>query len=269
MKAWIPAAALFQRGHGEFSGVSDMAHIDPSAVLGAGCTVYPFAFIGPRARVGEGCTLFPGAYAGEDCVIGKGSVLYPGAVVLAGVSLGDDCVLGAGAVIGTDGFGFARMDGVMRKVPQIGTVRLADRVDIGANACVDRATLGATSIGADSKLDNLVQIGHNVSLGEQCLIISQVGIAGSTKAGDRVTMAGQAGIAGHLNIGNDVTIGPQSGVGKDIPAGMTGGGTPFMDGRDFLRVAVITPKLPELQRRIQTLEKELAALKALVAGNGE
>ena len=263
------AASFFERKGSEFSGISPAACIDPSASLGEGCAVYPFAFVGPRAVLGANCVLYPGAYVGEDCAIGANCVLYPGAVVLAGVTLGEACVLNAGAVIGTDGFGFARMEGRMRKIPQIGSARLGDRVDVGANACVDRATLGATSIGNDSKLDNLVQIGHNVSLGEQCLIISQVGIAGSTKVGDRVTMAGQAGIAGHLTIGNDVTIGPQAGVPKDIPNGVTGSGTPFMEGRNFMRSAVLIPKLPELQRRIHTLEKELEALKALVVDGGE
>ncbi len=258
------ASALFVRKQGEFSGISEQAVIHPTAVLGEGCVVHPFAHIGPRARLGAGCVLFPGAYIGEDCVLGKGCVLYPHAVVLAGVTLGDACVLHSGAVLGTDGFGFTRVAGTMQKVPQIGTVTLADGVDVGANACIDRSTLGSTSIGKDTKLDNLVQIGHNVTLGEQCLIISQVGIAGSTKVGDRVTMAGQAGIAGHLTIGDDVTIGPQAGVPKDIPAGVTGSGAPFMEGRTFMRSAVLIPKLPEMQRRIQQLEKELAALKEFV-----
>ena len=268
-QAFAGAAFLFQRKHGEFSGISPLASIDPTATLGLECTVYPFAFVGPRAAIGEGCVLFPGVYVGEDAVIGNNSILYPGAVVFAGVTLGESCVLNAGAVIGTDGFGFVRMDGKMQKIPQIGTVHLADRVDVGANACVDRATLGATRIGQDSKLDNLVQIGHNVTLGEQSLIIAQVGIAGSTKVGDRVTMAGQVGLAGHLNIGNDVVIGPQSGVPKDIADGVTGGGTPFVEGRTFLRVASIIPKLPELQRRVVSLEKELADIKALIAGSIE
>ena len=266
------AATFFERKHGEFSGISGQASIDSTAELGEGCTVYPFVFIGPRTRIGEDCVLFPGAYVGEDCIIGKSCTLYPGAVVLAGISLGDNCVLNAGSVIGTDGFGFARMGGKMQKIPQIGTVHLADGVDVGANTCIDRATLGATSVGADTKLDNLVQIGHNVSLGEQCLVISQVGIAGSTKVGDRVTMAGQTGIAGHLKIGNDVTVGPLSGVGQDIPDGITGGGIPFMEGRTFLRVLTSTPKLPELFRRVKALEKELDEMKALVAslsGNTE
>jgi UDP-3-O-[3-hydroxymyristoyl] glucosamine N-acyltransferase len=149
----------------------------------------------------------------------------------------------------------------MQKVPQIGSVKLDRGVDVGANTCIDRSTLGYTRIGADTKLDNLVQIGHNVSLGEQCLIISQVGIAGSTKVGDRVIMAGQAGIAGHLTIGDDVTIGPQAGVPKNIASGVSGSGTPFIEGRNYMRSTVLIPRLPELYRRIQQLENELKTLR--------
>ncbi len=258
------AASLFVRRQGEFQGVSELAVLHPTAELGLNCTLHPHAHIGARSRLGANCTLFPGVYVGEDCVLGERCVLYPNAVILAGVILGDDCVIHAGAVIGTDGFGFQRVDGTMQKVPQIGTVRLDAGVDVGANSCIDRSTLGATHIGAESKLDNLVQIGHNVSLGKQCLIISQVGIAGSTKVGDRVTMAGQAGIAGHLNIGDDVTIGPQAGVPKDIPAGVVGSGTPFMESRAFMRSAVLIPKLPDIQRRIQRMEQDLNSLRELM-----
>lgn len=258
------AAALFVRKPDASQGLSELALIHPTADIAEGCAVHPYAHVGARSRLGEGCILFPGAYVAEDCVLGPGCVLYPNAVVLAGVSLGASCVLNPGAVVGTDGFGFARMDGVMQKIPQIGTVVLADGVDVGANTCIDRSTLGATFIGKDSKLDNLVQIGHNVSLGEECLIISQVGIAGSTKVGDRVTMAGQAGIAGHLHIGDDVVIGPQAGVAKDIPAKTQGSGSPFMESSTYLRSAVMLSKLPELTKRVQRLEKELDAMKELL-----
>jgi UDP-3-O-[3-hydroxymyristoyl] glucosamine N-acyltransferase len=259
------ASALFARPQGEFSGISQDARIDPTALLGKDCTVYPFAFVGPRARIGEQSTLFPGVYVGEDCLLGARCLLYPGSVVLSGVSLGDDCVLGAGAVLGTDGFGFARLDGQMRKIPQIGSVRLDSGVDVGANSCIDRAALGVTAIGKDSKLDNLVQIGHNVTLGEQCLLIAQVGIAGSSSVGDRATIAGQAGIAGHLCLGDDVTIGPQAGVAQDIASGTTGGGSPFMSRELFLRCAVLAPKLPELYQRTRRLEQELATLRDRLA----
>ena len=259
------AASFFVRKPETFTGVSELAVVHPTAEIGEGCAVHPHAHVGARTRLGPGCVLFPGVYVAEDCVLGPGCMLHPNAVVLAGVTMGASCVINPGAVIGADGFGFARMNGVMQKIPQIGTVTLADGVDVGANTCIDRSTLGATCIGKDSKLDNLVQIGHNVSLGEQCLIISQVGIAGSTKVGDRVTMAGQAGIAGHLTIGDDVTIGAQAGVPQDIPAGVTGSGNPFTDSRIYMRNLVLLPKLPELNKRVRQLEKELAGMKELLA----
>lgn len=261
------AAALFVRRESGFSGVSPLAVIHESATLGEGCTIHPHVHVGARTVLGAGSVLFPGVYVGEDCELGEGCVLYPNSVVLSGVIMGRACMLQPGAVLGTDGFGFVRTAGQMQKIPQIGTVHLADGVDVGANSCIDRSTLGATSIGKDSKIDNLVQIGHNVVLGEQCLIISQVGIAGSTKVGDRVTMAGQAGIAGHLNIGDDVTIGPQAGVPKDIQAGTTGSGSPFMEGKTYMRHTVLSPKIPEMHRRILQLEKELAAVKELLAAH--
>ena len=258
------AGTFFIRRQGLDCGISPLASVDPTARPAENVTVHPFAFVGARAGIGSGTRIFPGAYVGEDCVIGSNCTIYPNAVLMAGVEIGDNCTINAGAVLGTDGFGFAMMGGKMQKIPQIGTVSLAPGVDLGANACIDRATLGATSIGKDTKIDNLVQIGHNVTVGENCLLISQVGIAGSTKVGDRVTMAGQVGVAGHLDIGDDVVIGPQAGVPKDIPAGTTGSGTPFMEGRTFMRNAVLQPKLPELSRRVQELEKELARLKTLL-----
>ncbi|MDR2488385.1 MAG: UDP-3-O-(3-hydroxymyristoyl)glucosamine N-acyltransferase [Desulfovibrio sp.] len=259
------AASFFVRKPEPFTGVSELAVVHPTAEVGKGCAIHPHAHVGARSSLSPGCVLYPGVYVGEDCAIGPDCVLYPNAVILAGVTLGAACVINAGAVIGTEGFGFVRADGAMRKIPQIGTVVLADGVDIGANTCVDRSTLGATRIGKESKLDNLVQIGHNVSLGEHCLIISQVGIAGSTKVGDRVTMAGQAGIAGHLSIGDDVTVGPQAGVPKDIPQGVSGSGSPFMESGTFMRAAVLLPKLPELDKRIRRLEKKLAGMEQLLA----
>ncbi len=255
------AAALFVRKQGEQTGLSPLACVHPTARLGEDCAVYPYVFIGPRARIGNRCTLFPGVYVGDDCVIGDDCVLYPHAVLMAGVEMGDRCILHSGSVLGTEGFGFTRAAGAVQKIPQIGAVVLGDGVDVGANTCIDRATLGATRVGRDTKIDNLVQLGHNVEVGEQCFLISQVGVAGSTRVGDRVTMAGQVGVAGHLRIGDDVTIGPQAGVPKDIPDGVSGSGTPFMERRTFMRNLVLQPKLADMHRRLQQLEKELSRLR--------
>ena len=258
------AVALFARPQGSFSKASEQSLIHADAVVDEGCTVYPFVYIGPRARIGAGTVLFPGCYVGEDCVLGDGCIVYPNEVLMAGTVLGKGCIVHAGAVLGADGFGFARTGAGILKIPQIGTVAVGDDVEIGANTTIDRAVLGTTSVGNSTKIDNLVQVGHNVTVGKECFLVAQVGISGSTKVGDRVTMAGQAGISGHLTIADDVTIAPQSGVARDIAKGATCGGTPCVDGRTFLRTAIIMPKLPDMYRRIGQLEAELAELKSLL-----
>ncbi len=259
------AVGLFARPQGSFSKTSEQSLIHQDAVLGTGCTVYPFVFIGPRAVIGAGSVLFPGCYIGEDCKVGEGCILYPNVALMAGTVVGKGCIVHPGVVLGADGFGFARAGGGVQKIPQIGTVRIGDDVEIGANTTIDRAVLGATSVGDGTKIDNLVMIGHNVSVGKQCFIVSQVGISGSTKVGDRVTMAGQAGLSGHITIGNDVTIGPQSGVVRDIADGVTCGGSPCVEGRTFMRTVAVMPKLPDMYKRLGQLEAELAELKRLLA----
>ena len=260
------AVALFSSPQGSFSGISGQAFIHPDAEVDDTCAVYPFAYIGARARIGKGTSIFPGCYVGEDCVIGAECLVYPHAVLMAGTVLGDRCIIHAGAVLGADGFGFSRQDGVIRKIPQIGAVHVGNDVEVGANTTIDRAVLGATQVGEGTKIDNLVQLGHNVRVGKGCLVVSQVGVSGSTRIGDHATLAGQVGIAGHLAIGNNVTIGPQSGVAKDIPDGMTCGGSPCVDGRTFMRTLAVMPRLPDMYKRIGKLEAELDALQQLLAG---
>lgn len=267
--AFARAVALFASPQGEFAGVSPLASIHPDAVLGEDCDVAPFAHIAARARLGRGCRIFPGVYVGEDCELGEGCILYPNAVLMAGTRLGRDCVLQPGAVLGAEGFGFARTPEGIHKVPQIGRVMAGDRVEVGANSAVDRAALSATVIGDGTCIDNLVQVGHNVRLGRDCLIVSQVGISGSTHVGDNVTMAGQVGVAGHLSIGSGVTIGPQAGVAKDIPEGQTVGGTPTVDYGTYLRTLSLMPRFPELFKRLSRLEKELEKLTGEPHGKGE
>lgn len=258
------AVALFAKPQGSFSGVSDKAFIDDTATLGANITVYPFAYIGPRVVIGEGSVVFPGCYIGEDCVLGGGCTLYPNAVLYAGTKLGKGCIVHAGAVLGADGFGFVRTPFGIQKIPQIGTTGLGDNVEVGANTTIDRAVLGVTAIGDATKIDNLAQIGHNVVIGKECFIVSQVGISGSAKIGDKSTLAGQVGVAGHLSIGNNVTIGPQSGVAHDIADNTTCGGSPCVDGKTYLRTLAVMPKLPDMHKRLRRLEDELADLKKLL-----
>lgn len=253
--------ALFAKPQGSFSGVAELAFIHSEAKLGENVTVYPFAYIGPRSVIGAGSVIYPGCYIGEDCALGENTTLYPNAALMAGTVLGKNCVVHPGAVLGADGFGFARTPFGIQKIPQVGSVALGDNVEFGANAAVDRAVLGTTSIGNGTKVDNLVQIGHNVTIGKESFIVSQVGISGSTKIGDRATLAGQVGIAGHLTIGNDVTIGPQSGVARDIPDNTTCGGTPCVDGKTFMRTLAVMPKLPDMHKRLRQMENEIKELK--------
>ncbi len=258
--------ALFARPQGCFSGRSDAARVAGDADVADDCVIYPFVFIGSGAVIGAGTVIFPGCYIGEQCRIGKQCVLHPNAVLLAGTILGDRVMVNAGAVLGSEGFGFAPTEKGLMKIPQIGHVEIGDDVEIGANTTIDRAVLNATSIGNGTKIDNLVQVAHNVRIGKHCVLVGQVGIAGSTQLGDGVTLAGQAGIAGHLQIGDGATIGPQSGISKSIPAGAVVGGTPGMDRNTFLRTMTLLPKLPDLARRISALEKELDHLKEQLGG---
>lgn len=256
------ALALFAAPQGAWRGVSPLASIDPTASLAEDVTVYPFAFIGPRAVIGAGSVIFPGCYVGEDCRIGSGTTLYPNAVLMAGVEVGDRCIIHPGAVLGADGFGFARTETGIEKIPQVGRVSLGDGVEVGANSAVDRAALDATRVGSGTKIDNLVQIGHNVRIGQNSLIVSQTGVSGSTRIGSNCTLAGQVGVAGHLHIGDNVTLGPQAGVAKDIPANRIMGGSPAVDQGTYMRTLALMPRFPELFRRLSSLEKALAAQNA-------
>lgn len=263
------AIGLFAVPQGSFAGISPLAFIHPDAELDEGCTVYPFAYIGPHAHLGQGCAIFPGCYIGEDCLLGKNCLLYPNAVLMAGTVLGDGCVLQPGAIIGAEGFGFVRTPQGIRKIPQIGRAELGDRVEIGVNTAIDRAALSSTRIGSGTCIDNLVQVGHNVRMGKDCMIISQVGISGSTHIGDNVTMAGQVGVAGHLHIGDNVTVAPQAGIAKDLGPNQVVGGSPAVDQGTYLRTLTLMPRFPELFKRLSSVEKELETLRSLVGTPGD
>ncbi len=255
---------LFAKPQGSFSGISEQAAVHAEAVLGQGCTVYPFCYIGARAKLGKNVTVFSGCYVGEDAEIGDESIIYPNCSVMAGVIIGKRCILNAGAVLGSDGFGFVPGAAGIEKIPQIGIVRIGNDVEIGANTTIDRATLGETSIGDGTKIDNLVMLAHNVQVGKYTMLVSQTGIAGSTKVGDRVVMAGQAGVSGHIEIGDGAVVGPKTGVAKSIPAGESIFGMPPMNSRQYLRFMAVAPKLPEIPRQLKKLEEEVARLKKML-----
>ncbi len=249
---------MYAKKQGFYKGVSPQAYIHESAKLGENCIVYPFVTIGENAVIGDNTELFSGVYIGENVTIGSRCTFYPNAVVMADTQIGNDCVFQAGSVIGGDGFGFIRVGDAIQKIPQIGKAVIQDKVEVGANSCVDRAALDKTQIGKGSCLDNLVQIGHNVNVGENNLIIAQVGIAGSTTTGKNVTLAAKAGIAGHLHIGANATVAPISGVGKDIPENAVVGGIPAVDQGTYMRTVTLMPKFPEMYKRLSALEKKVA-----------
>lgn len=238
--------------------------IHPSAVVAASAVIDATAHIGPQCVVGERVRIGPGAVlqslvsVGDDCVIGEASRLFPNVTVYPRSVLGRRVRIHSGSVIGADGFGYVFDQGQHRKVPQVGQVILHDDVEIGACVTIDRAALGATVLGRGTKVDNLVQIAHNVTIGEHCIVVSQVGIAGSTKVGNYVTIAGQAGLAGHLRIGDRVTIGAKAGVMNHIPEGQSWLGAPARPDRDMKRQLIAIERLPDLVRRVQELERKLA-----------
>jgi UDP-3-O-[3-hydroxymyristoyl] glucosamine N-acyltransferase len=260
---------LFAKPQGCFSGVSELAFVHEEAVVDARAAIAPFAYIGRGTRVEAGVRIFAGSYVGEDCVIGEDTTIYPNCSLMAGTVVGKRVILHAGTVLGSDGFGFAQAASGMTKFPQIGRTVIEDDVEIGANTTIDRAALGETRVGQGTKIDNLVQLGHNVRVGRNCIIVSQVGIAGSTSLGDGVILAGQVGVAGHIHLGDGCRIGAKSGVGKDVPPKTDLSGIPVMPHGSFLRASAIIPKLPEMKRRLSKLEKELAALREELANKGE
>jgi UDP-3-O-[3-hydroxymyristoyl] glucosamine N-acyltransferase len=255
------AVNFFARPQGWANGVSPLAQIDPTAQVDPTATLYPFVVVGPRSVIGPRSVLFPGVYVGEDCQVGADCRLAPHVSLMAGTILGDRVIIHAGAVLGSDGFGFAPSTAGVVKFPQIGRVVVEDDVEIGANTTIDRAALGETRIGAGTKIDNLVQLGHNVQVGKQCMLVAQVGIAGSTTLGNGVVLAGQVGVAGHIHLGDGCRIGAKSGVGQDVPPGTDMSGIPAMPHATFLRVSQIAPKLPQWRRRLSRLEKEVEALR--------
>jgi UDP-3-O-[3-hydroxymyristoyl] glucosamine N-acyltransferase len=216
-------------------GISPKASIAPSARLGANVAVAHFVTIGENVVIGNNVTIFQGTSIEADSAIGDDCIVYPNVVIYDGTRIGRRCIIHAGVVIGSDGYGFAMHDGKHHKIPQIGIVRIEDDVEIGAGTTIDRAALGETVIGEGTKIDNLVQIGHNVKIGKHCLLVSQVGIAGSTELGDYVSVAGQSGFSGHLKIGNRVQVAAKSAVLADVPDDAKVMGSPALPFNEFAR----------------------------------
>jgi len=255
--AFAKALTLFFPEPTRPPGIHSSAVVAPTAQVDAAAYVGPNCVIGERARIGAEVVLHAGDFVGDDCQLGAGSVLFPNVTLYPRTELGQRVRIHSGTVIGADGFGYVLDAGAHRKVPQIGNVVLGDDVEIGANVTIDRGALKPTVIGRGTKIDNLVQIGHNVQIGEHCLVISQAGIAGSCELGNYVILAGQAGISGHLKIGNQVTVSAQSGVMHDIPAGEKWLGSPAQPDKQTKRQMLAIQRLPELVRRVAKIEKQL------------
>jgi UDP-3-O-[3-hydroxymyristoyl] glucosamine N-acyltransferase len=237
------------------------AHVEPTAELGENVSVYPHVYVGKNSKVGDRSVLLPGVFLGDLVEVGNDCVLHPNVVVGDRCRLGNKVTLHAGVVIGSDGFGYAGIGDQRIKIPQVGVVEIEDNVEIGANSTIDRATLGRTLVRRGAKIDNLVQIAHNVIVGENSVIAAQAGIAGSTKLGKNVTLAGQVGVVNHIEIGDGATIGPQSGVPQSVPPGaLLSGGIGVAPHHQWLKVMTLLPELPKLWHLVRTLEKQVAQL---------
>jgi len=243
------------------TGIDPLAFVSPKATIGQDVFVGAFACIGDGAVIGDGTQIYPHAVIGDGVKIGKGCLIYPNVTIYQGCQLGNNVTIHAGSVIGADGFGFAPNVGGYEKIPQIGIVIIEDNVEIGANTCIDRSTMGQTVIHQGVKLDNLIQVAHNCEIGENTVMSAQVGIAGSTKVGSWCMFGGQVGVAGHITVGDHVNLGAQSGVPSSLKANQTLIGTPPMEPTPYFKSQAIFRRLPDMYKELSALRKELDELK--------
>jgi UDP-3-O-[3-hydroxymyristoyl] glucosamine N-acyltransferase len=260
--AYARVAALFAPPLRRWPGVSDLAYLGEGVKLGQEVSIAPLAFIGAGVELGDRVTIMPGCVIGEEVKISADTLVYPNVTIRERCTVGAQCIIHSGTVIGSDGFGFVPSEAGHVKIPQLGTVIIEDDVEIGANCTIDRGALGATRVGRGVKMDNLVHLAHNVTVGDYSLLVAQVGISGSTKLGKGVVLAGQVGVAGHLEVGDGVQVGAQSGVHHSIPAGQIVSGSPTRPQREWLQQMGHMPKLPDIYRRLKQLEQRVSELAA-------
>ncbi|MDR3250332.1 MAG: UDP-3-O-(3-hydroxymyristoyl)glucosamine N-acyltransferase [Tannerella sp.] len=253
--------SLVKQAKAKKSGIDSSSFIAPTASVDEDCYVGAFAFIGENASIGKGCMIYPFAYIGDNATIGDNTVVNPHVTVYADCSIGSNCIIHAGVVIGADGFGFTNNDGEFRKIEHLGNVVIEDNVEIGANTTIDRAVMGSTIIRKGVKLDNLIQIAHNVEVGENTAMAAQVGIAGSTKVGSNCKLGGQVGLNGHITIGDSTQIAAQSGIMYSVEANSRLMGSPAVSIKKFLRSNILIDKLPDIYRTLNNLQKEIDELK--------
>ena len=252
---------LYEMSKPKKQGIDSLAFVAPSAKIGENVYIGAFAYIGENAVIGDNTQIYPHTFVGDGVKIGKGCLLYSNVNVYHDCRIGNECILHSGAVIGADGFGFAPTPNGYDKIPQIGIVILEDKVDIGANTCVDRATMGATVIHSGAKIDNLVQIAHNVEVGENTVMAAQVGIAGSVKIGSHCMFGGQAGLSGHIHVADHVVFGAQAGVISDVKEATTLLGAPAINAKNFMRSSAIFNRLPDIYRSLGQMQREIEQLK--------
>ena len=252
---------LYEASKPKKQGISSLASISESAKIGENVYIAPFVVIGDNCEIGDNCMLYDGVSVGDGAKVGNDTILYAHVTIYHDCRVGNNCILHSGCVIGADGFGFAPTPEGYNKIPQMGIVTIEDNVEIGANTCIDRATMGSTIIHSGVKLDNLVQIAHNDEIGSHTAMAAQVGVAGTTKIGEWCIFGGQAGITGHCTIGDRTTVGPQCGTIGSLKGGETVLGSPAMDAKEYIRAAAYLKRLPEMNKTIKELKKEIEALK--------
>ncbi len=243
-------------------GIEQMTFIAESATVGKEPYIGAFTYISENVTVGDNVQIHPQVYIGSDCSIGNNVILYPGAKIYSGCKIGNNCIIHSGAVIGSDGFGFAPEGDEYKKIPQMGIVIIEDDVEIGANTTIDRAVMDATIVRKGVKLDNLIQIAHNVEIGANTVMAAQVGVSGSTKIGEHCMFGGQVGLGGHITVGDNANIGAQAGIISNIESNAQIIGSPAIPVKDFFRSSIIFPKLPTIYRQIAQMEKEIQELKS-------
>jgi UDP-3-O-[3-hydroxymyristoyl] glucosamine N-acyltransferase len=257
--AFAKLLSIFYEKPHPFTGISSKAFVSEHADMGDNVAVYPFAYISGGAKVGSNTIIYPFVFIGENASIGDNCIIYPSSTIREGVCIGSRVIIHAGSVIGSDGFGYVFAEGSHQKIPQIGGIIIENDVEIGANVAIDRATTGNTIIGRGTKIDNLVQIGHNVRVGKNVILVAQVGIGGSSEIGDGVVLGGQVGIADHVSIEQGAMVGAKSGVMGKVSRGIYSG-IPAMPHRDWLKATAIFSKLPELSKKIKELEEKIKLL---------
>ena len=258
--AFVKVVSLFSSHPYQPKGVDPHAWVSPTAQLGRDLTIYPFVYIGDRCQIGDRVTLYPGVSICEDSSIGEDSVIYSNVSIYSKTVIGKRVILHSGVVVGSDGFGYVKEGKKNVKIPQVGSVEIEDDVEIGANTTIDRGALGKTTIRRGVKIDNLVQVAHNVVIGEDSIIVAQVGISGSTKIGSNVILAGQVGVVDHVEIGDNVMVSAQSGVPYDLAPNQAFSGSPAVPHREWLRAISVFPKMPEMRKALLGVERRLKEL---------